>query len=71
VQGFPVIGELRVLDYRAFILGRDGRIQSAIEFRAHDDAEAIKLAQQYVQGHDVEVWQLARFVIQLNAKDPK
>jgi hypothetical protein len=64
-------GERRVLDYRAFIIGRDGRVQSAIEFRSSDDAKAIEHAKQYVDGHDVEVWQLSRKVIQLKSPNPK
>jgi hypothetical protein len=60
-----------VLDYRAFVLGRDGHVQSAIEFRSPNDAQAIEHAKQYVNGHDIEVWQLSRRVIQLKSAQPK
>jgi hypothetical protein len=55
-------------DYRAFIVGHDGRFQQAIEMVCSDDAEAIERAEQYVDGHDVELWQLDRQVIQLKRK---
>lgn len=47
-------------DYRAFIIGPDGHVQNRIDLRCVDDAEAIKLAKQLVDGHDVELWQLGR-----------
>jgi hypothetical protein len=58
-------------EYRAYILGRDGHIQKAIEFEAVDDAVAVEQARQYVDGHDVELWQLGRRVIQLKSDQPK
>ena len=58
-------------EYRAFIVGRDGYFQKAIEFEAPDDVAAISHATQYVDGHDVEVWQLGRRVTQLKTDKPK
>lgn len=58
-------------DYRAFLVGRDGHFQKAIEFEAIDDVAAIKHARQYVDGHDVEIWQLGRRVTQLKSDKPK
>ena len=49
-------------DYRAFIMGPDGHVQNRVELRCDDDAEAIRLAKQLVDGHDVELWQLDRQV---------
>jgi hypothetical protein len=49
-------------DYRAYILGPDGHVQSRVDIRCDDEAEAIKLAKQLVDGHDVELWQLDRKV---------
>jgi hypothetical protein len=45
-------------DYRAFILGHDGHVQSRVDLLCDDEAEAIRLAKQLVDGHDVELWQL-------------
>ena len=58
-------------EYRAFIVGHDGHFRKAIEFEAPDDVGAISHAKQYVDGHDVELWQLDRRIIQLKADTPK
>jgi hypothetical protein len=55
-------------EYRAFIIGRDGLFQKAIGLEAVDDAHAIEQAKQYVDGHDVELWQLGRRVIRLKSE---
>ena len=47
-------------EYRTYILGPDGHIQSRFDLRFSNEAEAIKLAKQYVNCHDVELWQLDR-----------
>jgi hypothetical protein len=41
------------------------------EFEAEDDVKAISHAKQYVDGHDVELWQLGRRVIQLKSDKPE
>jgi hypothetical protein len=46
--------------YRAFIMGPDGHIQDRVDLRCNDELEAIELAKQLVDGHDVELWQLDR-----------
>jgi hypothetical protein len=43
-------------DYRAFLIGLDGHIFSAVVLDEPDDAAAIAL----VGGHDVELWQGTR-----------
>jgi hypothetical protein len=47
-------------DYRAYILGPDGHVQNRVDLRCEEDVEAIKLAKQLVDDHDVELWQLDR-----------
>ena len=47
-------------DYRAYILGSDGHIQSCVELRCSDEAEARRLARQVVSDRDVELWLLDR-----------
>jgi hypothetical protein len=49
-------------DYRAYIMGPDGHIQNRVELRCDDDAEAIRLAEQLVDGRDIELWQLDRHI---------
>jgi len=49
-------------DYRAYIIGPDGHVQSRVDLQCTDDVEAIKLAKQLVDGYDVELWQLDRHI---------
>jgi len=51
-----------VKEYRAFFLSQDGHVFKAEGFEASGDGEATQKAQRLVDGHDVEVWQLARKV---------
>jgi hypothetical protein len=44
-------------EYRAFIIGTDGRFLRAIELACPDDDSAKEYASQLVDGHDVELWQ--------------
>jgi len=53
------------MDYRAYILNDKGGIVEVREFYAPDDAAAIVQAKTYVNGHDVELWQLDRKVARL------
>jgi hypothetical protein len=48
--------------YRVYILGPDGHVQNRIDIICDDEAEAIRLAKQLVDGHDVELWHLGRLV---------
>jgi len=43
-------------DYRAYHIGRDGRVQKRDDYVAKDDEDAMELARQYLNGLDVEVW---------------
>jgi hypothetical protein len=40
-----------------FILGSDGRVQDFVDLFCENEDEAIKAAEQLVDGHDVELWQ--------------
>ena len=55
-------------EYRAYILSHDGRIQSFEPLVCADDVGAIAKAKQFVDGHDVELWQGARKVAALPHK---
>jgi hypothetical protein len=46
--------------YRAYIMGHDGHILSAVELFGENDEAAKEQARQLVDGHDVELWQLDR-----------
>jgi hypothetical protein len=58
-----------VSDYRAFVLNDAGHVIKRHDFEAQDDARAVQIARQYVDGHDVEVWQRARMVGKLKQSD--
>ena len=47
-------------EYRAFVMGLDGHVMLRRDFSAVDDEAAKAHAKRYVDGHDVEVWQLNR-----------
>ena len=49
-------------EYRAYVMGPDGHVQSRADIRCDDEAEAIRLAKQLVDGRDIELWQLDRHV---------
>jgi hypothetical protein len=46
--------------YRAYLIDGDDRVASYKPIEAETDAEALKAARQFVDGCDVEVWQLDR-----------
>jgi hypothetical protein len=57
-------------DYRAYILGPDGHVQNRVDIICDDEAEALRLAKQLVDGHDVELWQLDRKIEMLKHPGP-
>jgi hypothetical protein len=56
-------------EYRAYILGPDGQIQSRVDLICESDEDARKKAKQLVDGHDVELWQGARKVMRFYHKE--
>jgi hypothetical protein len=48
--------------YRVYIIGSDGRFIRAIELACPDDEVAKEYAKQFVDGHDIELWQQDRKV---------
>jgi len=56
------------MEYRAYILSADGKIQRRIDFEAERDGSALAHARQYVDGCDVEVWTNNRMVGLLTRK---
>lgn len=48
------------LPYQAYIIGPDGHVANRVDLNCKDETEAIRLAKQLVDGHDVELWQLDR-----------
>ena len=52
-------------EYRAYFLGTDGHFTGFEPLICRDDGEAIARAKSLVDGHDIELWNADRFVIQL------
>jgi hypothetical protein len=49
-------------EYRAYLVADDGHFIGAIDMECPDDDAAKERAKQFVDGHDVELWQLGRKV---------
>ena len=52
--------------YRAYLIDENDKIVSFKPVDADADDEALEVAKQFVDGHDVEVWLLDRRVGRLN-----
>ena len=48
--------------YRAYVIGRDGHFEKAVDLDCSDDKAAVESAKQLVNGHDIELWQQDREV---------
>jgi hypothetical protein len=55
------------VDYRVYIVGKDGHFIGVREIQASDDAAALKKATQYVDGRDVEIWERERQIGRISA----
>jgi hypothetical protein len=51
-----------VADYRLYFLDEAGRIQQGVDLECATDEEAIEVAEQHRDGHDLELWSGARVV---------
>ncbi len=50
-------------EYRVYFIGADGRIYQPPEIiTCSDDQEATEKARQFINGSDIQVWQMARLV---------
>jgi hypothetical protein len=56
-------------NYRAYMVGADGHIINRIEFTCADDDKAKDYAKAFVDGRDVELWELNRRGALLKADD--
>jgi hypothetical protein len=55
-------------EYRAYIVGEEGRIVRAVELLCPDDESAKEYAKNLVDGHDVELWQGKRKIAKFHHK---
>ena len=56
-----------MVEYRAFLIGKDGHFYDAVPLVCADDTEAIQKAKQIFNSHDIELWQSDRLVATLKA----
>ncbi len=56
-------------DYRAYVLDQNGHVTQRHDFEFVDDEAAIIHARRFVDGHDVEVWQIDRVVKLLKSNE--
>ena len=57
-----------MVEYRTYIMDRDGHIMSFEPLICADDEAAISAAKKFADGHDVELWQGDRKVATLAHK---
>jgi hypothetical protein len=62
-------GATNVIEYRAYFIGSDGDIERRIDFLCDSDTRAKEQAEQLVDGHDVELWQLSRRICEFKARE--
>jgi hypothetical protein len=55
-------------EYRAYVRDQHDAIVGRHDLEAAHDEAAIAQARQYVDGHDVEIWQEGRMVVRLHHK---
>jgi hypothetical protein len=67
VVSHPAVGDHRMPEYRAYIVGRDGHFTGFEPLLCGDDAHAIEKAKRLVDDHDVELWSGERLVTRLSA----
>jgi hypothetical protein len=60
--------EAQMSDYRVYVIGSDGHFLKAIQLDCPNDEAAIESAKQFVNGHDIEVWQRDRKIAKFEAK---
>jgi hypothetical protein len=55
--------------YRAYLIDPDGHHIKAVDINCTDDDDARKLAEQMVDGHNVELWEHARRIARFDANE--
>jgi hypothetical protein len=56
-----------VPDYRVYFVNDEGHFFKSETLECPDDAAAIESAKQFIDGHDLELWQRARKITILKA----
>ncbi|MCK1653842.1 hypothetical protein IVA88_20700 [Bradyrhizobium sp. 149] len=56
-------------EYRAYVMGQDGHIESRIDIVCRDEIEAKARAKALVDGHDIELWHGDRVIANYRHED--
>ena len=56
-------------EYQVYTMGTDGNALKEIEIDRPNDRAAVQYAKQFVDGHDIELWQGDRKVVEFEHKD--
>jgi hypothetical protein len=54
--------------YRVYVIGSDGRFVRAVNLDCADDSAAIESAKQFIDGHDIELWQRDRRIARFDSQ---
>jgi hypothetical protein len=57
-----------IQQYRVYVIGSDGHFVKSIQLDSPDDNAAIESAKQFVDGHDIELWQRDRKIAKFDRK---
>jgi hypothetical protein len=68
VQELPAAGVAQMGDYRVYVIGVDGHFLRAIQLDCRDDSAAIESAKQFIDGHDIELWQRDRRIARFDTR---
>jgi hypothetical protein len=49
-------------EYRAYIMGPDGHVQNRVDLNCADDDAAQEQTKKLVDGYDIELWELGRYI---------
>lgn len=55
-------------DYRVYVIGSYGHFVKAIHLDCQDDSAAIEYAKQFIDGHDIELWQRDRRIARFDTR---
>jgi hypothetical protein len=55
-------------DYRLYVVGSDDHFLRSIHFNCADDSAAIESAKQFIDGHEMELWQRDRLIARFDTR---
>ena len=68
IRGIPAAETAKMTDYRVYFIGDDGHFLGAVNLDCPDDEAAKEYAKQFINGHDIELWQRDRIIAKFDRK---